>query len=631
MTFEPSKYQEAIYREVQRGLPGKPYNSQDNGDDIHNLVCAAVAGSGKTTTAVGCAQYMQEPGIFTAFGRRNAEILEEKLTGTQMNAINFHRIGYRALARQLNTRIEVNENKYRILAREWANKSDKIERSAKFNFAMAVENLIGKAMVNLLEPTPENFWELSTRYGLMAPELAIQTAPLIYQQGIENANQQGNINFDEMIYLVWFFDLPLLRYAWVIVDEAQDLNAAQHDMVNRLVAPGGRIIAVGDHRQAVYGFAGAETDSLQLMIKRFSMKSMPLSICYRCPTMHLDLARLIVPEIENADDAPTGIVEYLPASKIEYQPGDLVICRLTAPLITACIDLIKRDIPARVEGRSLGGQLNKIIDKVAERKSYTFENIIEHLSQYRTEQITFLSQRNAPDSAILAMADRVDCVIACVEGWDVEDIKDLKRRIRKLFDAKQPTVRFSTVHRAKGLEERRVYILQPHTLPFRHPNMRPWQFAQEINLLYVALTRAMESLVIILDDDTPSEKVFLARLQELAMPTENDDGVNPLQLQAPDGTLHDLPLFAPPPETQITPTQDEQVQTANTAPENANKDTLRRPGQDVDVKQLVAALMNLVESVDYGGKPWREEFPDLFESANQLLSETSQDGEDELS
>jgi superfamily I DNA/RNA helicase len=52
----------------------------------------------------------------------------------------------------------------------------------------------------------------------------------------------------------------------------------------------------------------------------------------------------------------------------------------------------------------------------------------------------------------------------------------------------------SSVHRAKGLEAKRVFILRPDLMP--HPKAKSaWEKGQEANLEYVAITRAIEELV----------------------------------------------------------------------------------------------------------------------------------------
>ncbi len=60
-----------------------------------------------------------------------------------------------------------------------------------------------------------------------------------------------------------------------------------------------------------------------------------------------------------------------------------------------------------------------------------------------------------------------------------------------------PTVTLSTVHRAKGLEGERIFILQANDLPLTWRNQTQWQRQQEDNLLYVALTRSKSKLYVV--------------------------------------------------------------------------------------------------------------------------------------
>ena len=55
----------------------------------------------------------------------------------------------------------------------------------------------------------------------------------------------------------------------------------------------------------------------------------------------------------------------------------------------------------------------------------------------------------------------------------------------------------STAHKSKGLEANRVLILLPNKLPLKYPQMQPWQERQEMNLKYVALTRARKELIFV--------------------------------------------------------------------------------------------------------------------------------------
>ena len=71
--------------------------------------------------------------------------------------------------------------------------------------------------------------------------------------------------------------------------------------------------------------------------------------------------------------------------------------------------------------------------------------------------------------------------------------------IDKLFsdDHVKNAVTLSTVHKAKGLEANRVAIFLPNKLPLTYKNQTKWQFEQEMNLKYVALTRAKKELIIV--------------------------------------------------------------------------------------------------------------------------------------
>ena len=65
----------------------------------------------------------------------------------------------------------------------------------------------------------------------------------------------GTIDFDDQIYMSALFGGSFPQYPVVMVDEAQDLSPLNHEMLSRLRA--GRLIAVGDPWQSIYGFRGS--------------------------------------------------------------------------------------------------------------------------------------------------------------------------------------------------------------------------------------------------------------------------------------------------------------------------------------------------------------------------------------
>ena len=74
-------------------------------------------------------------------------------------------------------------------------------------------------------------------------------------------------------------------------------------------------------------------------------------------------------------------------------------------------------------------------------------------------------------------------------------IADCHARIQRLF-SNNVGITLSTIHRAKGLEWPRVFILDRHLLPSRWAETED-DLRQERNLEYVAVTRAKLDLVMI--------------------------------------------------------------------------------------------------------------------------------------
>ena len=54
------------------------------------------------------------------------------------------------------------------------------------------------------------------------------------------------------------------------MDEVQDINPVQRDLVNALVDTNGKLTAVGDHRQSIYGFRGAKVELIGYMWEEFN-------------------------------------------------------------------------------------------------------------------------------------------------------------------------------------------------------------------------------------------------------------------------------------------------------------------------------------------------------------------------
>jgi DNA helicase-2/ATP-dependent DNA helicase PcrA len=311
-----------------------------------------------------------------------------------------------------------------------------------------------------------------------------------------------------MIFLPYALDMVPEKFDWVLVDEAQDLNAAQRWLVQQGRANGGRMIFVGDSRQAIMGFAGADTSSFFKIQQETEATMLPLSICWRCPSTHLNMARLIVPSIEDRPNAPEGTIAAIheaSATKAiqeavtkSQEGGVLVLSRTTAPLVGLCIKLIKSRVAARVRGRDIAKGLVELAQTCGKMTGIDF---LDALELHERKQVEKLSRKPGNENRIDTLHDKCEALQVCWTEFNVSTVAELCREIENIFSDERPTVWLSTIHRAKGLEAEQVFIVNPSKLPFTHPKQGPEDAVQEANICYVALTRSTNSMTFIFQDE----------------------------------------------------------------------------------------------------------------------------------
>lgn len=512
-SFKPSAYQQAVFDWVKDG----------RGD----AVVQSVAGSGKTTTLVEAAKLLKtSKATFVAFNKHVAEELKERL-GKSMTCKTIHSVGMGTLRSHVQ-KVNVDDNKYYDLAkpyakeiaeglnaryqsdlRQWARRSNKDIPEPKESLKAAfitgqLKQLVHYCQVTLTEVAYiEAVEEMVNTFNCLDDSLNLNDLHYALQsllkKGEQVAANQGSISYDDMLWLPHQWNLQPAKQEWVYVDESQDLSASQLDLVLKMRGRGGRMLFVGDPKQAIYGFAGACSDSIERIIKTTKAIVLPLSICYRCPSRHVELAKKYAPQIEAATNAIEGAVEDIGYSKaIEIvREGDLIISRCTAPLIKLCIELISKRIPARVRGRDIGRSLTALVKEVATHPEFRFEKFGEFLDEYRSNKIAKLEQKKNSQSQIESLRDRCDGITACWQAFNSPSLERFCLEIEELFSDVRSSVILSTVHRAKGLEEERVFILRPDLLPLQWENQQDWEIEQEQNICYVALTRAKSELYFI--------------------------------------------------------------------------------------------------------------------------------------
>lgn len=504
----PSIYQKAIYEFAVSGRG--------------NAVIDAVAGSGKSTTLVEMLNILpkNQKVLFVAF---NKEIVEELIVKTfsskeeikksgrvtalknatqKMKASNItiqtlHSLGF-GVVRYANRSVKLDNFKYKNYLRD--NFEELLpdfdhEKHDQKEYSNRVSALVDLGRVNLCE-SESDLEEVAYKHSVEVENGECELALWLINWGKTNT---FTIDFTDMIYLPVAKDMKCFTHDFVFIDECQDLNACQRKLFLKMMKPKtGRFIAVGDPHQAIYGFAGADSNSFESLRNIPNTTTLPLSVCYRCSTSIIDLAQKIVPQIQAFEKATEGVVD-LKAKISDVEVDDMILCRLTAPLVELCFSYISRGIPAYVKGRDIGSNLIKMIDKTKKVNLVAMFNDLGVESRkllstiVRKQKITLSEAEDTP--LYQSFEDRLQCLEVLSNGLD--NVHELKSRIKSIFADSAKGIMMSTVHRSKGLESERVFIICPDKLPLRRKNMKPWQMEQEVNLQYVAYTRAKSHLGII--------------------------------------------------------------------------------------------------------------------------------------
>jgi len=501
--FTPSAYQAAIWEHF-------------NNSDDHILV-EALAGSGKSTTirwlAHLASQRKKPNAVFLAFNKKIADDLRDRLP-SNFQARTLNSLGYEIVRKHLGGKVQVRMDKlWNILTSYFPiDSADAEANKANRNLVFAAKKIVGLLKGTMLEPTEENIIKIIGYYNVdadsdMIPHLA-GALPGIMNDCESIAVSEKKIDFDDQIWLVNHLNLPTMKYDLVFVDESQDLNKAQIQMIMKLISDGGRVVAVGDKAQSIYGFRGADCEAIPNLVAALEatsrrVQALPLNVCYRCPTSAIKLAQKYVPHIEARENAPDGevyedqterVIESLTMDDEQANnPVDIktmALCRINALLVAPVYSLIRRGIKAIIYGRDIGEGLINMIKKINPKDNEDMAILSFHLEDYASNEIKKLT---AAGRSTASLEDKVETIFAFMDG--VYNVTDLIANIDKVFsdDRRGTGVVFSTVHRAKGLEADKVILIQPKL--FDYFGKQEWEVVQERNITYVALTRTKHTLI----------------------------------------------------------------------------------------------------------------------------------------
>lgn len=335
------------------------------------------------------------------------------------------------------------------------------------------------------------------------------------------------ISFGQLIERALRAELPVLRH--VLVDEYQDLNRAQAELIRRLVDRGAAVTLVGDERQSIYQWRGADVrlfsdwgETIVLLENRRSRPSIvTLAAGFGQPMTAVRAPAPAVFEYEAAD--PRDEARWVAQQAERFGPGNVAILfrsmrTSSAPFLA---ELERRGIPYTVAGP--GGlfrhaEVRTLVERLGEQPDSErglMDRLYELMEPLRDE-----------DEATLRRLGRLSQLVSDFESMNrrMRRRKGLVRYLMRFIEGyaresySEPSVvqgrdavTVTTVHQAKGLEWPVVFL--PCLVEGRFPSMnagrrQPWFVDRglfdaeryegceedERRLFYVASTRARDAL-----------------------------------------------------------------------------------------------------------------------------------------
>lgn len=460
-----------------------------------SLVVRARAGTGKTTTIKAAfSQAPEQSMLYAVFNKKNQVEAVQAITDPRVDIKTLHAVGYsliRAIWRNAKPDDEVEKDRARVACGKYA----------PDEALGAVLRLVGFSKNLFVNPSEADLVDLADERGIdcegweddgwtvtRLAKCALKVLELSRER-----DPEGRISFNDMVWLPVAQKWLHPSYDLVCIDEAQDMNLPQLIIARGVCRPGGRICVVGDDRQAIYGFRGAASDGMDLIQRELNAQAFGLTITYRCPKAVVALAAQIVSDYRAAEAAPQGIVSEASETALfsQLKPGDAVLSRVNAPLMPLCLSLLRKGVPARIEGRDIGKQLAGIVKSL---KAKSVPNFIEKIENWGKRQKARFANSKYAETKLALINDQVETLVAVAEG--ASSVGEIESRLLELFqdsDGNQkPSVVLSSVHKAKGLEWGKVALL---SRTFKHASKDSGK--EEANIYYVAVTRAKAELVLV--------------------------------------------------------------------------------------------------------------------------------------
>lgn len=174
----------------------------------------------------------------------------------------------------------------------------------------------------------------------------------------------------------------------------------------------------------------------------------------------------------------------------KIKPADMIICRYNAPLMQIAFDLFKNNKGFEFVGDDIKKSMLSAL-KFIKTNDLQFKDGLQKWLDKKLIECQRKDRR--PDR----YEEIFDCLMSVSDSIKSTSLSRIETAIESVFGTpgkNANVVRISSIHRAKGLEADRVWLMDEHLIGKRAETKE--EIKQEENLRYVAYTRPKKVLIL---------------------------------------------------------------------------------------------------------------------------------------
>lgn len=462
----------------------------------------AVAGSGKTTTIIEYSKSRPKKNkiLYLAFNRSVKTEAEQRFGSIGLDNVKVetaHSLAYKNTVFRFNYNVKTQGYKTYEVAEIL-----KLRRRKEKHFELIAANHINRFVNYFCNSKAKKVSQLNY-LDVVSDPLAFEFVKKNYDYIEKHTREflakmdKGEIEITHDFYLKKFqLSYPNLGFDYILFDEGQDASPAMLDVF--LNQPATKVI-VGDSHQQIYSWRFAVNSLESVDFRRF-----PLTISFRFPQ---DIANLAVEILNWKNHLDTK--EILPIKGTggkELNKLKATLARTNLGLLSKAIEFVTEKSKSQTlyfEGNvnsyfysDEGASLFDVLNLYNHNHEMIKDNLIKSMSDF-SELEEYVEKTEDTQLAMLVeivkkYEDDLPRLIKLIRDSTVENKNDAK-------------MIFSTVHRSKGMEYGTVYLHNDFISQkkikrlIEKQNEIPLDVAkinEEINILYVAVTRAINNLFI---------------------------------------------------------------------------------------------------------------------------------------